>query len=431
MSFLNRIFQKKNFSLPLTGQKPIFQVINGKPVFYDVSSDSSKMWLLEKYNKLSEISAIINKIAYYAAAVGHNLQDKQGNPITDRQILDLFKQPNSLEDWQSYYKKIVIQRLLFGESFENAFGYTSPSLKFELKALPPQYTAINISNYTDFRLVDILNYVVKIPNKNTQNIDKDLVLHIKDVSPNFDYKTTDVYGRSRLLSCVKNVQSIESGYNAKVGLFKHGPRVIITGKTQGEFAAANIQTTEDVNQLQDRINNNYGLQENQYAVMITDIPLDVTTVSMDMGQLKVNENNIADFQSICRAYDIDSRVLSDVSSSTFTNVEMAIDAFLNGSFKIFIESDFAQRANFLSKLFKKEIYDIPDFSNIPGIVKAEQANYEKYKNDCFSGLLTRNQYYELIGQETVNNPEFDKYYTFYQGQWIPIGQTNVNQNGQN
>jgi len=416
-------FKKKNIALPLSSRTPLIAVIQGKISYFDPldSENRADKWLIDKYNTLSEVAAPINKYAEYGSVVEPELFNEKGEELPETHpAYKLIKNPNNNQNWQEFYKKHLIYRLLLGQSYVNAYAYLNSKLAFELKLLPPQYTIIELKSKIDWRNLQIAYYSVKVPNWNEIKIeDVNTVLQEKNTSPTFG-KNADLYGQSKLLSCIKNIESIESGYGAKVGLYKHGPRVVMTGKALGEFAAANAQSNENVNQVQDRINTEYGLQENQYSVMITDIPLDVNVVSMDMGQLKINENNIADFQSICRALDIDSRILSDMSTSAMNNFEMAINSFLNGSFKILIENDYAQWSTWLSNLFGEKIEMKPCYENIPEIVKKENENNDKLYQMAKDGLLTRNEVLERTGEELVSNPEFDQYYTFYNGIWNPV-----------
>jgi phage portal protein BeeE len=428
MGFIDKItkpFQKKNFIAPLGTQKPMMVIMNGQKYFFEKlnnEKDASE-YLIKKYNTLNEVAAPINKMAEFGSVVEPELYDANDEYIEETSPLyKAILSPNKYQNWQEFYKKHLIYRILLGQSYVNSYGYTSPNLAFELKLLPPQYTTIHLKNKYDFRNLEIEYYEVKMNGFNDLKItDIETVMHVKNTSPNFGTEA-DLYGYSKLLGCVHNIESIEAGYQAKVGLYKHGPRVIITGKSQGEFASANLQSNEDVQQLQNRINTEYGLQTNQFSVMITDIPLDVSTVSMDMGQLKINENNIADFQSICRALDIDSRVLSDVSSSTFSNVEMAFDSFLNGSFKILIENDYAQWSQWLSILYKQKLTLKPNFENIPAIVKKQNEGNDKIILMAKDGLLTRNEALIRINEEPVSNPEFDEYFAYntQNAAWKPV-----------
>ena len=408
--------------MPLSDKRPLMMVINGQTRYFErtqAESDLNKA-LIDAYNTLVEVAAPINKIADLASVVIPIPVDDNGEEIKDKDLIDLLKKPNQFQTWEEYYRKAIIYKLLLGNVYENAFGYLTPSSRFELKLLPPQFTTVDIKSRKDFRNIEIDSYTVKIQGWNDLIIyDIDTVLHQKTTSPYFG-KNADLDGQPRLTSCMANIESIRSGYDAKIGLYKHGPNLILTGKTQGEFAAANIQSNEDVQELQQRINSEYGLQSNQASVMITDIPLDVTKISMNIGELKINENNLSDFQAICRAFDIPSVILSDNANSTYNNISEARQAWLNDSFVSFIENDYAQRALWLSKLKGKKINLIADYKNIPEIIAKQNENNEEYLLLAQLGLITRNEYLERIGEEPVSDPEYDKYYTFANNEWIPV-----------
>lgn len=421
-------FSKKSFTMPLTDKRPMVVMIGGKTRYFESTNTEQDLsqTLIKAYNELSEVSSPINKIAEFGSVVIPEPVDQNGKAITDPNILKWFNHPNANQNWQEFYKKHLIYRLLLGNSYINSFGYRSQSFPGELKLLPPQYTKIVLKDKKDFRNLEIERYVIKINGWGDVEItDIASVLHIKNTSPYFG-KEGDLYGQSKLIGCLANIESIKAGYDAKIGLYKHGPSMVITGKTIGEFASANAMTGEDIRAVENRFNNAYGMGSDQLRVMATNIPLDVTKVSMNVAELRINENNLSDFQAICRALDIDSKAIGDPTNTTYNNVVMAFDSFLNGSFKILIENDYSQWSSWLSERFKRPIIINPNFENIPDIVNKEKEGNEDIITMAKEGLLTRNEALQRIGEEPVNLPEFNQYYTFVNGNW-----QNINQNVEN
>src|SRR5574343_763440 len=112
MNFFTKLnpFQKKNFALPLLTPKPLVTVINGQIRFFDkiYNNDALSLWLIEKYNTLSEVSAPINKIAEFASVVEPELYEN-GEYLEDTDpIYQLLEMPNKYQNWQEYYKKHFI-----------------------------------------------------------------------------------------------------------------------------------------------------------------------------------------------------------------------------------------------------------------------------------------------------------------------------------
>jgi hypothetical protein len=124
----------------------------------------------------------------------------------------------------------------------------------EFILLPPQNTLIKITKPVDFRSPEILSYDVIFEETNQKyEFEPKNTIHVKQNNPLYKNEAY-LYGISKLVSASKNIRSLESGYGAKVGLYENGPSVIITGKTQSDYASMNMQNEESVNQVQERFN---------------------------------------------------------------------------------------------------------------------------------------------------------------------------------
>jgi hypothetical protein len=379
--------------------------------------------LIEKYNSLGEISAPINKYAITAPQVTIDIFKKIGTRLKPIDETDSFRiEINRF--WASYADLLLVYKKLLGNVYINIFEYENPleGRKLNISLLPSQYVKIvpDQNKNIDIRNIQIKEYMVLIDNDHKElHIPAKSVLHIKESNPKANYQNY-LYGFSKLHAVAKNIQSIEAGYGAKVGLYSNGPRGIVTGKTMGEFASANVQTNEDVEAVQKRFNDKYGLQEGQYSWLFTDIPLDVNVISMNIQQLQINENNASDFEKICGALNIDPRAVGSQAGNTFENVRMAYESFLVQSFKSEIDL-IVSRLEKKVQEYRPEFILKPNYSNIPEIVKAIRAGDDELLELTKLGLYTRNEYFERIGERTVQDEEFKEYYAYYNGVW-----TNVN-----
>lgn len=379
--------------------------------------------LIEKYNSLGEVSAPINKYAITAPQVTIDIFKKIGTRLKPIDETDSFRiEINRF--WASYADLLLVYKKLLGNIYINIFEYDNPleGRKLNISLLPSQYVKIvpDQNKNIDIRNIQIKEYMVLIDNDHKElHIPAKSVLHIKESNPKANYQNY-LYGFSKLHAVAKNIQSIEAGYGAKVGLYSNGPRGIVTGKTMGEFAAANVQTNEDVNDVQKRFNDKYGLQEGQYSWLFTDIPLDVNVISMNIQQLQINENNASDFEKICGALNIDPRAVGSQAGNTFENVRMAYESFLVQSFKSEIDL-IVSRLEKKVQEYRPEFILKPNYTNIPEIVKAIRAGDDELLELTKLGLYTRNEYFERIGERTVQDEEFKEYYAYYNGVW-----TNVN-----
>ncbi len=387
-----------------------------------IHSGQNDFLLIEKYNTITEVAAPINKYSVTSKQVIIDTFKMNGKEL----LLVPENDPIKLaidKFWSENSDKILIYKKLLGNVYINRFEYANPieGKKILLSLLPSQYTKIiaDQKNNADIRINKAKAYYVKIDSNHVDiTIDAKDVVHIKESSPNAD-NFNYLYGYSPLISCGKNITSIEAGYGAKVSLYQNGPRGIVTGKTQGEFAATNIQSNEDILEVQKRFNTEYGLQNGQFAWLFTDIPLDVKLISYDNSQLQINENNKADVNRICGALNIDPRAVFSDENNTYDNVKQANRGFLVQSFKSEIDNIVTQLSNYISANYQG-YYLKANYINITEIVDALKENNIEILQQCEKGLLTRNEYFARIGERSVNLPEFDNFYTLYNGIWQEV-----------
>lgn len=424
MNIFTKIFKPKVKKSVTNNSQFLLSTIGANRVIWDkyVLSKQNDLLLIDKYNSLAEVSAPINKYAITAPQVTIDVFKKIGQRLKPIDELDPFKiEINRF--WSNYSDLMLIYKKLLGNVYINIFEYENPieGRKLNLTLLPSQYTKIvpEKQDNIDIRNIQIKEYYVEIDNNHKAlQIPANNVLHIKESNPKADNQSY-LYGFSKLLSVAKNIQSIEAGYGAKVGLYTNGPRGIVTGKQQGEFAAANIQSNEDVKEVQKRFNDEYGLQEGQFAWMFTDIPLDVSVISMNVQQLQINENNAADFEKICGALNVDPRAIGSQAGNTFDNVRAANEYFLTQAFKSEIDNLIRVFDAFIKK-FRPEFILKPNYSNIPEIIKAIRAGDDELLELTKLGLYTRNEYFERIGERTISEEQFNEFYSYYKGTWYAV-----------
>ena len=435
MGIFKNLFRKKSIatgdllppvSMPTQGSNYLFNWLGTNKIYFnDYAIDlQANHKLIEKFNTLGEIAAPILKHAESARYVIPELFIKQASGKL-KLVNDKHPMYSMIEKfWTKYVDLLVIQKLLLGNVYISVLNYGTIEtgmipMPQEFILLPPQNTLIKITKPVDFRSPEILSYDVIFDEYNLKyEFEPENTLHIKQNNPLYK-NNAYLYGISKLVSASKNIRSLESGYGAKVGLYENGPAIIITGKTQGEFASMNMQSEESVNQVQERFNKKYGLQENQYRIMATDIPLDVKTISMDFGQLQLNENNTRDFERICSLFDVDPLVIGASSGSTFSNKESAERNFYNGSFRRNIEDIISNLTTFIQR-FDPSLVIKPSYVNISQIIEEQKKWDDQLLSLTEKGLMTRNQYLEETGWASVNIPEFNEFATLINGAWSNV-----------
>jgi phage portal protein BeeE len=375
------------------------------------TANQNNTLLLDYFNNISEVAAPIMKYSDGAA----RMKFKTNIPEVEK----LLNNPNYYQDFNQFLSLLIIYKRLFGNSVINFISstdiLTAKSKPIEAFVMSPQRMKISTENSTNILSNKILEYKFSFSDLRTDksiSVNPENILHLKNANPNV-ISNQYLFGISKYAGVYRNIESIIEGYGAKVMLYKNGPRLVITGKATGEFAS--MSSSEDIKKVQDRMSM-YGFGEGKYQNLITDVPLDVRSVSLNVGQLQILENNASDFQRICDAQGIDSRVFSDLKGSTFSNKEAALNDFWNGSFKGEIDSTFESIREYLSK-FWPNLELIPDYSQIAAIVAESQKEKDRILKEAEKGLITRNEYLERIGQEKRPEKEFNELYFLTSNGW--------------
>lgn len=429
-------FKKKSAEKTNQNALPAQRIINDDVVTFHQFGSSTVNWvrlisenkkqndfiLIDYFNQLPEVSAPILKFAENMPQVKLYFQDDNGNDIKNNEAIPIVN-----KFWTKYSKLMTVYDKLLGNVYIEAFSQLTfdsiGSKKLtELFLHPTEYTSIKLKDLVqDLRNIDIKNYQVKVnQDYKTIIIERDNMLHIKNDS--IFYNSNGVYGISDLVSCEKNLQAISSGYGARISLYDNGARVIITGKQQAnDFASINEdEQTEDI---QRKANDTYGRTFGQYQIMVTKVPLDVTNISLNVGELQLNEMNSADFRRICNVFGQDSKIHGDPEATTYDNMDTAESDFYNGSFKRTALMYAKKLTEFINKWYPN-FNILCDFSEIKSISNFEAEKEDKLFDKVAKGLMTRNDYLKEIGRNIVNKPEFNEYYVYgNDGKWYPTGQT--------
>ncbi len=358
-------------------------------------------YLTNSYNNLAEVAAPINFYADNSSQVLFDIQ-KAKKIIDSHWLSTLMLKPNYYQNYGEFISAIIMQRLLYSNVYiyaESAETVRYGKIPNSLYLLPPSKISIEL-NKKSFIDNSIKSYIYD----EKTIISPEKILHLKGTNPNFN-NSQYLYGLSNLVSVNKNIQSLEEGYSAKVGIYKHGPRVVMSSKGGGMGEIGVF--TDDTQNIKEKIATEYGLTEGLYQILVTDMPLDVHVIGKNIKELAIVENNLSDFQKICSVLSIPSLILSDNEGATFANVKEAKTMFFNGVFKSLVNSTFEALTLFF-KQFEKEIEIVPDFSNIPEILEVEKKEQANLIELCKLGLITRNELLIMLGYSTINNSQFNE-----------------------
>lgn len=390
--------------------------VSFKKIF--TASQDNKL-LIEYFNNVAEVAAPPLKYADGAAQVTLDTENQE--------VKDLLIKPNYYQGFNEFFSLLVLYKRLLGNSIIDAFtpekmnGSGIVEKKpTDLFLLSPEYTGIKIKEGTqDFRdnIIDKYIFDSKQEKVKPLEVEPDKILHLKEVNPNFK-NNQYLFGESRYAGCYRNIESIIEGYGAKVNLYRNGAQLMITGKSQGEFAS--MGKSEDIKIVQDRMKK-YGFGDDKFKYLITDVPLDVKNVSLNVAQLQILQNNQSDFDRLCDAQGINSKIFS--KDTKFEDAESALSDFYNNAFRSEIDAIVKDLQTYLQRWWP-DLDDLkPNYSQISEIVQANNEENERLRIDSEKGLMTRNEYLLAIGKKERSEPEFNKLYFLTTTGWAPLTET--------
>lgn len=370
--------------------------------------------LIHMFDSVPEFGAPIDYIATVFASMKFKSvkYDKDNNEVLVKipEYDNLLARPNPYQNNSDFLKTACIQYFLNGQCYINKFtgvGIKKPSYLF---LLPPQHTSIvfeqmqhnKIDPNADFRTNKIIDYKLKYGYKFEKNIDVNDIIHIKDSQVNFD-NGKYAKGSSRGFKAIIAAKSLKAGYEAKYTIFKNrGMMGLFVNNDPDGYLLDPIEKERFLNTLKTK----FGLKEGQHLFDYVNHNLNYVNISPDFGGLQINENNEADYRSVCKALKFPPSLLSD------NRVALLRDAPTQGK-KLYNDVilpfaiDFWEKMSIGLGLTEQGIWYVPDISNIDilqedmekkeRILDVKQTRYERLYN---LRLVTGDRVLEIAGEET-------------------------------
>lgn len=333
--------------------------------------DQNDELLINMFDTVPEFGAPIDYIATVFASMNFKSikYDKKGNEelVSIPEFDNLLAQPNPYQNNSDFLKTACIQYFLNGQCYINKFigiGLRKPSYLF---LLPPQYTSIvfekmqlnSVDPNADFRTNKIIAYKLKYGYSFEKNIDINDIIHIKDSQVNFD-DGKYAKGSSRGYKAIMAAKSLKAGYEAKYVIYHNRGMM---GFFKNNDPDGHLMDNKEKNRLLDTLKNKFGLRQGQYLFDYINHNIDYVNVDIDFAGLRINENNEADFRSVCKALKFPPSLLSD------NRVALLRDAPAQGK-KLYNDVvlpfaiDFWEKMSIGLGLAEQGIWYVPDISNI-------------------------------------------------------------------
>lgn len=326
--------------------------LNGQNTYIEKVQDCS--WgSNENLLKITQTNPIVNATMLYIsrlfASGKFSVVDSNGNVKEGHYLSELIKNPNPYQTSENFLEEYIWFLRTFGYDyiFPKGPDGMNPSALYNLKASLIEYP----SNFkTGFVFGDEKINAPFIYDRDNQN----LTLNAGDVVKYFDIPNgicseNMLISTSRLMAISKPIETVDIAYNAKSIAIRSNGKELYTIKQNS--AHAQPFTEEEKQEIQVRLNSNYGLNLGRSRALITGQDLEHKSLHIALNELGLDESIIKDAEKIVIGLGIPIDVIKyDPKKSTFDNQKQAEIKFIQNTIQVEADSF----ANGLTDMFLKD-----------------------------------------------------------------------------
>ena len=395
------LFKQASVFDPVIMQMLLEHQTEGNYIGKQHNSDS---YIKQGYRYNADLYSIINKIGDDLADIPVKLvnEDEEGEQeeIKSHPLIDIIRKPNPQMSGKEYDKTQYKFFLATGNLFENGVGPdagVNAGRFMELYPMPPQFTEIITGGWRD----PVKAYTLRWAQQRHEIPAKD-VSHMRMFNPNYEMGEF-LRGMSPVEAAAMAIASSNSGYNAKKNKF-------INGGFEGFVSGAddNVNTInfspEQRRALSKFIQDKHSGQ-NSGKIYITDAKAKWNAVGISLVDLAVLDSIEADLRTLCRIYQVDSKLFNDTKGSTFNNLLEAEKAYYTHRIVPLVNERTEERNNWLVKPWGENLKLVPDFSGIEVLQKDLNKMAETLTKVW---MLPPNKFLEKMGFDPVDDPRFDE-----------------------
>ncbi len=353
---------------------------------------SSPEWLNDKqlldwYSLVPQVKTVINRKASMASNMKIRLVRGEGEDaeqIDTHPVLDLLQTPNVLQSQKEFIIQNWVFFEIFGESFTLMNGgefITTPSSLFNLPndLLEMKLTGRLYKQIEESGIID--GYKLEVNGK-SEDYTAEEIIHFAN------YGGSDgIKGQSVLKTLQFPVTNTFKSYEARnVLIAKRGAIGILSNSSGDETGGIPLKPKEK-EELQEKFDSKYGLQEDQSQVIVTNGSLKWQAMNFDVEELALHLEETQNFRILVDAFGLNMNIFSDEKGATFENQK-------EGQRSAYESTIIPQAESWLEKLSKAVLteQDIksglrlwPDFTHLPCLQanQKEKAEADDKKASAF------------------------------------------------
>lgn len=308
--------------------------------FVSLLSSGGVNWAHNKYLldflEVPELNAVIQIKAKAFSNMNLQVVSKAtGTPISNYEnAVKVLRSPNYYQTQKEFLISTKINREVFGNEIINVLRPVGmPNSYKGIFSITPSLVEIEIPLTTQapwqvYELDSTVKYY-STWNGQRSELNKDNLIHIND-APNKQQSDKWLWGTSKIASLQPNIQNIRAAYDSRNVMIKNrGALGILSNGAVDAMGSTIPHDAKEVDKLQ-KAARKYGVTQEQYQFIITNLNLKWQQMAIDMDKLKLFEECEEDRMRICDAYGVPPELLASPKGTTYENRKQAnIDLYQN------------------------------------------------------------------------------------------------------
>lgn len=335
-------------------------LLTGQPEWIETQTEN----LYEIYMTTPQLYAVIQRRGYLLASGQWKHYNKDGEEIENSPFVELLENPNPLLNGNDFIRQWNENKCVFGNNYEYILkGFSTQEVPSGLSNLDPSRMRIKTTGktYKQTKIEDIISKYELLSSDGgiLDQFDPKEINHMRIVNG-----TNIIQGDTPFRPLFRPISNIRAAYSFRNVIMNKKGALGILSNSQKDSVGGIPVTPQERQRIEKEYQQQYGIDDKQMQVIITNSSLDWKPMSYPTKDLMLFEEVDADTRVIIDAYGLNDNIFSREKGSTFTNLAEG----LKQAYQETIIPEAEELAMNRSKLFglveKGEFLHL-DYSHIP------------------------------------------------------------------
>jgi len=328
----------------------------------------------------------------------YDFQRKAFEPVEQPEIFKLFECPNKYTTYTLFIQSLLGYYCLLGNSYlnKNVITGNKDGIAGEMHVLPAYLMKIVMGDALNM----IGGYSIDNWLNRSYTYTPEEIYHFKTFNPNYD---TGAFLYGAAPSLYPTLLKSNESYTAACALIQNLGAI-------GILSSGNDDTIdpETALKMEDKYQERFGGAKNRGKAWVVGHKMEFINMAQSVVDLGLIQGQEQDFLTLCRIFNVDSRIMGYVKGSTFSNMAEARKDFMQNrilplmfmlaeAFNKFIIPAYSKQDN-------KQYYLDVDISIIPELQQDNDKLSTRLQNEIRAGIITPAQAAKELGRPELTDP---------------------------